>query len=256
MKPMADQNKLESVKRLNQRLNEVMVYAVNTGLLNANPLAGIRHAFDHPKKTHMPSIAPSELPQLMLDLNRASIQLTTRCLIEWQLHTITRPGEAAGTRWDEIDIESGLWSMSAERMKMRRGHVIPLTPQALALLEVMRPISSNSEFVFPSASTLKKHINESTANVALKRMGYGGRLVAHGMRSIASTALNEQGFDADVIESALAHVDKNEVRAAYNRAQYLERRRGMMVWWSEFVYQAFIEGYSTTVGTTWSEIQE
>jgi len=233
MKPMADQNKLESVKRLNQRLNEVMVYAVNTGLLTANPLAGIRHAFDHPQKGHMPSIAPSELPQLMLDLNHASIQLTTRCLIEWQLHTMTRPGEAAGTRWDEIDMDEGLWSISAERMKMRRGHVIPLTSQALALLEVMRPISSNSEYVFPSASTLKKHINESTANVALKRMGYGGRLVAHGMRSIASTALNEQGFDADVIESALAHVDKNEVRAAYNRAQYLERRRAVMEWWSD-----------------------
>jgi len=184
----------------------------------------------------------------MLDLNRASIKLTTRCLIEWQLHTITRPGEAAGTRWDEIDIDSGLWSMSAERMKMRRGHVIPLTPQALALLEVMRPISSNSEFVFPSARPLKKHINESTVNVALKRMGYGGRLVAHGMRSIASTALNEQGFDAGVIESALAHVDKNEVRAAYNRAQYLERSRAMMGWWSESIERAVISSVSLASG--------
>lgn len=162
----------------------------------------------------------------------------TLCLIEWQLHTITRPSEAAGARRDEIDIDEGLWSMSAERMKMRRGHVIPLTPQALALLEVMRPISAKSEFVFPSVGSLKKHINESTANVALKRMGYGGRLVAHGMRSIASTALNEQGFDADVIESALAHVDKNEVRAAYNRAQYLDRRRTMMEWWSGFISTA------------------
>lgn len=139
-----------------------------------------------------------------------------------------RPSEASGARWDEIDLESKLWTIPAERMKAKREHIVPLSPQALDILEVMKPISSHCEHVFPSRNDPKQAMNSQTANAALKRIGYGGKLVARGLRSIASTALNEAGFNSDVIESALAHIDKNEVRRAYNRSIYLEQRREMM----------------------------
>jgi integrase len=123
-------------------------------------------------------------------------------------------------------------------MKKRREHRIPLTEQALELLEVMRPISGNRVYVFPSDRDPKKPCNSQTANMALKRMGFAGRLVSHGLRSLASTTLNEQGFEADLIEAALAHVDDNQVRSAYNRTDYLERRRPMMYWWSGHIEEA------------------
>lgn len=238
LRPLAAKGSLETVKRVCQRLNEIMTYAVNTGIVDANPLASISSAFQSPIKKHMATIRPEELPWLMQALMTASIKLPTRCLIEWQLHTMVRPGEAAQARWDEIDAEASIWHAPSETMKKKRAHKIPLTPQSLALLEVMRPISGHREFIFPGDRNPRSHISKQTANMALKRMGFGGQLVAHGLRSIASTALNEQGFDPDVIESALAHKDKNEVRAAYNRAEYLERRRVVMGWWSDYIERA------------------
>jgi len=241
LKPIAAKGSLETVKRLCQRINEVMIWAVNSGLLVANPLAGINKAFQAPQKRNLPTLKPEQLPDLMQTLTTASIKLTTRCLIEWQLHTMIRPGEAAGARWDEIDLDNNLWIIPAERMKKKENrppHSVPLSPQALALLEVMRPISENHEYIFPADRDPNRHTNEQTANTALKRMGFAGILVAHGLRSLASTTLNEQGFDPDVIEAALSHLDGNEVRRAYNRAEYLERRRVMMCWWSEHIEQA------------------
>jgi len=238
LKPVAAKGSLETVKRLCQRVNEIMVFAVNTGLVEANPLAGISHAFQSPKKQHLPTLKPEQLTDLMKTLSTASIKLTTRCLIEWQLHTMVRPSEAAGTRWDEIDIDNCLWNIPGERMKGKKPHSVPLSAQSIELLELMRPISSTSEYVFPSDRNRKKHTNAQTANMALKRMGFDKQLVAHGFRALASTTLNEQGFDPYVIESALAHIDKNDVRASYNRAEYLERRRVMMAWWSEHIEKA------------------
>jgi len=238
IKPIAAKGHLETVKRLCQRLNEIMVHAVNTGLITANPLAGIQKAFQAPVKQHLPTLKPDELPMLMVTLSRASIKLTTRCLIEWQLHTMVRPSEAAGAKWNEIDLENCLWNIPAERMKKKKPHSVPLSPQSLALLEVMKPISSRSEFIFPSDRNHHKHCNAQTANTALKRMGFDKQLVAHGLRALASTTLNEQGFDADIIEAALAHVGDNEVRNAYNRADYLKRRSPMMNWWSEHIEKA------------------
>lgn len=244
LQPLAKSGKLEAVKRVIQRLNEVMVYAVNTGIIQYNPLAGVRHAFETPKVTNNPTLKPEQLPELMQALSTASIRIVTRCLIEWQLHTMTRPSEAAGARWDEIDHKQELWIIPAERMKKRKEHVIPLTIQMLALLNAIEPITGRSEFIFPSDISPRKCTNSSTANVALKRMGFKGRLTAHGMRALASTTLNEYGFDADVIEAALAHVDKNHVRAAYNRAQYLKRRSVMMAWWSKRIEESAIGSLS------------
>lgn len=238
LKPLEAKGSLESVKRICQRLNEIMVFAVNTGLIEANPLAGIKKAFESPTHTNMPTIAPDMLPELMQALSKASIKIATRYLIEWQLHTITRPGEACKVRWSEIDFDNQLWNVPAETMKRKREHTVPLTPQTLTILEAMKPISGHREFVFVGDRNPKQHMNPSTANVALKRMGYHKVLVAHGLRSLASTILNEQGFDPDVIEAALSHVDANTVRRAYNRTDYLERRKPLMCWWSEHIEKA------------------
>ncbi|MBA6362318.1 tyrosine-type recombinase/integrase [Colwellia sp. BRX8-4] len=242
--PIAEKGTLETVKRLNQRLNEIMNYAVNTGLIYSNPLIGIKAAFEKPKKQNMPSIKPNELPNLMQSLSVASIKIVTRYLIEWQLHTMVRPGEAVKARWSEIDFDNQLWNIPAETMKKKRPHSVPLSEQVLNLLESIKPISGHREFIFPADRDPRSHANESTANAAIKRMGYKGKLVAHGLRSLASTTLNEQGFDGDVIEAALAHVDDNEVRRAYNRADYLKRRATMMTWWSEHIENSATGNFS------------
>jgi len=238
LRPLEAKGSLETVKRLTQRLNEIMTYGVNSGLIFANPLSGIRAVFKKPKKQNMAALSPAELPELMIAIANASIKRTTRCLIEWQLHTMTRPAEAATTRWNDIDFVRKVWLIPAERMKKRRPHAIPLTEQALGLLEAIKPYSGHREYVFPADRNPRTHCNSQTANMALKRMGFEGRLVSHGMRSMASTALNEEGWDPELIEVALAHVDKDEVRGAYNRADYIERRRPMMGWWSEHIQEA------------------
>ncbi|HIF9194054.1 TPA: integrase domain-containing protein [Photobacterium damselae] len=248
LKPIEAKGSLETVKRLTQRLNEVMNYATNCGLVQANPLTGIKAAFKKPKKENMAALKPAELPELMGAIANASIKRTTRCLIEWQLHTMTRPSEASGAKWEEIDWSEKVWTIPPERMKKRREHRIPLTTQMLELLEVIKPISGHREFIFPSDRDPQKPCNSQTANMALKRMGFAGRLVSHGLRSLASTTLNEQGFDRDLIETALAHVDDNQVRSAYNRTDYLERRRPMMCWWSGYIEEA-AKGSISVTGT-------
>lgn len=238
IRPIEAKGSLETVKRICQRLNEIMTHAVNTGIIHHNPLTGIKAAFSNPEKKHLPTIKEDALPDFLKALTNASINKTTRHLIEWQLHTMVRPSEAAGTRWDELDLNTGVWNIPAQRMKKKRPHTVPLSPQAIAILETMRPISGHRDHVFPSHRNPRNHTHPYTANMAIKRMGYGGKLVAHGLRSLASTTLNEQGFNHDIVEAALAHVDPNGTRAAYNHAKYIERRRTMMEWWSNFIERA------------------
>ncbi len=237
MKPIAKKGSFYVIKKLCQRINDLMNYAANVGLIDSNPLTGIQKAFEAPKQNNYPTIKPEELPKLMADLSYSTLRLVTRLLVEWQLHTMTRSSEAATAKWKDIDFKESCWRIPAAVMKMKRPHVVPLTPQTLAILERIKPVSGDNEYIFPADRSLRDHANTATVNVALKRIGYKNKLVAHGLRSLASTTLNEQGFDGDVIESALAHIDKNEVRRAYNRAEYLERRRVMMIWWSEHIEQ-------------------
>ncbi|MGF2702160.1 integrase domain-containing protein [Enterobacter hormaechei] len=235
LEPIKARGALETVRRLVQRINEIMIYAVNTGLIDANPASGVGMAFEKPKKQNMPTLRPEELPKLMRSLIMSNLSVPTRCLIEWQLLTLVRPSEASGARWVEVDFDENLWTIPAERMKAKREHIVPLSPQALEILEVMKPISAHREHVFPSRNDPKQPMNSQTANAALKRIGYGGKLVAHGLRAIASTAMNEAGLNSDVIEAALAHIEKNEVRRAYNRSTYLEKRKELMSWWGNFI---------------------
>lgn len=235
IQPLAIKGSLETVKRLCQRINEIMQFAINIGLIESNPLSGIHQAFPQPTKHHLPTIQPKQLSELLSALQTADIRQTTRLLIEWQLHTMVRPSEAAGARWAEISMSDRLWTLPAERMKTHKPHTVPLSDYTIKILEQLQPITSHSDFVFLSDRKRHQPLNPSTANVALKRMGFQGKLVAHGLRSLASTILNEEGFDADLVETALAHTGKNEVRNAYNRAHYIERRATMMQWWSEHI---------------------
>jgi len=181
LRPIEAKGSLETVKRVSQRLNEIMTYGVNAGMIFANPLSGIRAVFKKPKKENMAALPPDELPELMMEIANTSIKRTTRCLIEWQLHTMTRPTEAATTRWADIDFDKRIWTIPAERMKKRRPHTIPLTEHALSLLEMLKHNSGHREYVFPSDRKPRTHANSQTANMALKRMGFQDRLVSHGI---------------------------------------------------------------------------
>lgn len=224
LQPLKTRGKLETLKRVLQRINEVMDFAANSGLIDINPAQNVRKAFPVPVKKHMPSVMPDQLPGLMQALAAASIDRQTRLLVEWQLLTATRPAEASNTRWNEIDLAGRTWCIPAGRMKMKRSHIIPLSSQTLAVLNVMKKISGHRTHVFPGLRNPNTAMNSQSANMALRRMGYKGVLVSHGLRAIFSTAANEAGFDPDVIETALAHVSGNEVHRAYNRSNYLEKR--------------------------------
>lgn len=239
LQPLAKDGKLEMIKRICQRLNMVMDHAVNTGLTHSgNPLSGISKAFIPPTRKHFPTLKPDQLGDLMKDVEEANLHYVTRCLLLFQLHTMVRPSEAAGARWEEIDLDNCLWHIPASRMKRKKAHVVPLTQQTLEILEGLQDRYGHLEHVFPSPHHPKNHTNNETVNTALKRMGYKDKLVSHGLRSLASTTLNEQGHDAELIEVALSHTDKNTVRAAYNHTDYLERRRTLMAWWSDHVLAA------------------
>ncbi|MBT0585109.1 integrase domain-containing protein [Alteromonas oceanisediminis] len=244
LRPLEAKGSLETVKRLCRVINEIMILALNTGKLERNNLEYIGKSFISPTPKKMATITPDRLPELMQKLATSNLMRITRCLVEWQLHTMTRPSETAMAEWHEIDFQNNLWVIPAKRMKRNREHSVPLTPQTLNLLEILKQLRGNSPYLFPSHRGRGKHANVQTANMALKRIGYSGELVSHGLRALASTALNEQRFDADLIEVCLAHVDKNSVRNAYNRSDYLERRRKIMGWWSDHIEQAAIGNMS------------
>lgn len=234
--PIEQRGILETLRRIISRLNEIFRYAATEELIEFNPADNLTQRFSKPKKQNMPALPPSELPRFIVALANASIRLETRLLIEWQLLTWVRPGEAVRARWTDIDEENRFWNIPAEFMKMKRPHKVPLSKEAMRILESMKPISGHREWVFPSIKAPLSHMHEQTANAAIIRMGFGGELVAHGMRSIARTAAEEAGkFRIEVLEAALAHSKKDEIIAAYNRAEYLAERIELMQWWSDYV---------------------
>ena len=149
--------------------------------------------------------------------------------------TAVRPGELRGARWSEIDAEAAVWRIPGERMKMKTPHTVPLSRQALEVIERQRTLSGGGELVFPSPFYPDKPLSENTLNSALARMGYKGEHSAHGFRALFSTVANECGHDPDVIERQLAHIERNEVRAAYHRSTYLEARAALMSWWADYL---------------------
>lgn len=234
--PIEQRGVLETLRRIISRLNEIFRYAATEELIEFNPADNLGQRFSKPKKQNMPALPPSELPRFLVALNNASIRLETRLLIEWQLLTWVRPGEAVRARWADIDIETSMWNIPSDFMKMKKPHKVPLNKEALRVLDSLKAISGHREWVFPSIKAPLNHMHEQTANAAIIRMGFGGELVAHGMRSIARTAAEESGkFRTDVLEAALAHSKKDEIIAAYNRAEYLTERLVLLQWWSDYV---------------------
>ncbi|CAK3238411.1 Prophage integrase IntA [Vibrio crassostreae] len=238
LNPVAESGKIETVKRLCIIVNEVMRLGVAAGIIEFNPLSEITKLYPTQKVQHNPALLPEELPALVKTIQESNSKIITKNLILWQLHTMVRPGEAARARWSEIDRDNLVWIVPSETMKMKREHVVPLTSQMLTILDLMEPLSGHVEFLFPADRNPRHHSNTQTANMALKRMGFEGKTTAHGLRALASTTLNAQGFDSDLIEAALAHEDENKIRKAYNRTDYLDRRRPIMQWWSERIERA------------------
>lgn len=138
-----------------QRINKIMIYAVNTGLIDSNPASGVGMAFEKPQKKHMPTLRPEELPKLMRALFVANLSLSTLCLIKWQLIIMVRLSEASGTRWEEIDLVNNLWIIPTNRMKAKREHIVTLSNQAIEIIDLMKPISANREYLFLSRTDPK-----------------------------------------------------------------------------------------------------
>ena len=224
----------ETAGRVLQRISSVMRYAIQTGRVSYNPAQDLKGALRATKQEHRPALPRAELPEFYRRLAAEPLNPATRLAIHLLMLTMTRPGEVRFARWDEFDMARAEWRIPAERMKMRVPHIVPLSRQALAVLKELRQISGHCELLFPSERKLTNPISENTLSYAMGRMGYKGIATPHGFRALASTILNEEGFDPDVIERQLAHAERNKVRAAYHRAEYLDDRRKLLQWLADF----------------------
>lgn len=187
------------------------------------------------KAKHRPALPESELPTFWTKLAAYDGDPGTVNAMLLLMYCVPRPGELRQTPWAELPPGATQWRIPAHRMKMEDEHIIPLSRQAAEVIESQRKLSSLDVLVFPSPFYPGSPMSENTLNSALSRMGYKGMATAHGFRALFSTVANEHGWDADVIERQLAHVERNRVRAAYHRAQYLKERAELMQWWADYV---------------------
>lgn len=224
----------ETAGRILQRYSAIMRYAIQTGRAKYNPAQDLKGALKATKQEHRPALLRVELPEFYRRLAVEPLNPATRLAFHLLMLTMTRPGEVRFARWAEFDLERAEWRIPAERMKMRAPHIVPLSRQALAVLDELRQLTGHCELLFPSERSLTKPISENTLSYAMGRMGYAGIATPHGFRALASTTLNEEGFDPDVIERQLAHAERNKVRAAYHRAEYLDDRRKLLQWLADF----------------------
>lgn len=172
--PVHVRDSLETLCRLTQRINEMMVYAVNSGLMDSNPASTMGKVFEKPIKQHIATICPERLPELIHRVENTNRAMITRYLLKWQLLTLVCPGEAVGAKWCEIDTDKRLWTVPVERIKKRREHLVPLSPQAMALLKQIKSVSGYSPLVFPGRIKRDQPMNSETVNKALHRMGFRG----------------------------------------------------------------------------------
>ena len=178
---------------------------------------------------------PLEIAMLMKNIN-AYPHAVVRCALKFSALTFCRPGEIRHAEWSEIDFENCEWRIPAEKMKMKRVHIVPLAEQTIELLLFLKELTGKGKWLFPSARMDGRPMSDNTVRVALRSMGYSNeQMTAHGFRGMASTRLNEMGWAPDVIERQLAHAENNQVRAAYNHAEYLPERRKMMQFWADYL---------------------
>lgn len=226
----------DAAKKCRGWLANIFRYALVASVIETSPATDLDViAAQAPKRRHHPHLPLSELPALLKAMDAFNGSPEVLSALRMLLFTAARPGEVRGATWDEFDLDAATWSIPAERMKMRRPHVVPLPDQAVEILRAMRMITGKRTLAFPSPFKPRDPMSENTLNQALARMGYKGRQTGHGFRHLISTALNERGYNRDWIERQLAHGDENEIRAVYNKAEYLDQRRTMMQAWADYL---------------------
>lgn len=225
---------VREANRLKQRINAIYRYAIQTGRASYNPAQDMREVLKGAKKSKMPALPRAKLSEFFQCLDELSLYPTIRLGLQFLLLTMARPIEIRFATWDEFDFTRNEWRIPGERMKMKEPHIVPLSRQALAVLDEVRLLSGQFELVFPGARGHHKPFAAGAFSAAFIRMGYKGIATAHGFRAVASSILNEEEFTPDVIERLLAHQEKDSVRAAYNRAEYLAARRKLLQWLADF----------------------
>ncbi|MGB0123981.1 MAG: integrase arm-type DNA-binding domain-containing protein [Silvibacterium sp.] len=226
-------------KRALEATGQVFRYAIAHGDTKRNPAAEIRpsNILQSTRKVNYARVDAKELPGLLRSVEVYQGTHVTRLALKLMAFTFVRTSELIGAKWAEFDLESARWHIPAERMKMRTPHIVPLAKQILDVLEMLRTLTGESEWLFPGDRNAKKSMSNNTILKALERMGYKGRMTGHGFRGLASTILHEQGYAHEHIELQLAHAPRNAVSAAYNHALYLEPRAKMMQDWADFLEQ-------------------
>ena len=223
--------------RVLQRVKSIYRWAVTHERIETNPMLDLvpSEILKPHDVTHRAALADRDLPEFLGKLDAYEGHSGTVQGLRLLMLTATRPGEVRGARWAEFDLDAALWTIPAERMKMRTEHRVPLSRQALEVLRSMQPLSGASELVFPSPSYRSKPLSENTFNSAMSRMGFKGSATAHGFRALFSTVANECGWNPDVIERQLAHLERNGVRAAYHRSTYMQDREKLLQWWADYL---------------------
>ncbi|HVP87125.1 MAG TPA: integrase arm-type DNA-binding domain-containing protein [Casimicrobiaceae bacterium] len=226
----------EIAHRMLQASGQIFRYAIATGRARRDPSGDLRGALKAKEKTrNLAALSEADLPDFLKNLHAYDGTPQTKLALRLLLLTFVRTGELRGAQWAEFELDKAQWRIPAERMKMRSEHIVPLSTQSIAVIKELHRLNDGRRWVFGNQADHEKPMSENTLLYALYRMGYHSRATAHGFRATASTILNEQGFRADVIERQLAHVERNKVRAAYHRTEYLIERRQMMQHWADFL---------------------
>lgn len=228
----------EVARRVQNLIERIFRYASrDDGPLLRNPAVDLSDILSAAQPKHHAAITePKAVGALMRAIRGYTGEPVTRAALQLAPLVFVRPGELRGAEWSEFDLAEAVWRIPAERMKMKNGHVVPLSRQAVQILRDLEPHTGRCRLVFPSVRSRARPISENTLNGALRRLGFtSAEMTSHGFRTMASTLLNEQGWHHDAIERQLAHVERNEVRAAYNRAEHLPERRRMMQYWSDYL---------------------
>jgi len=237
LRRMEGRGALETAHRTKQVISQVLRYAVSTGRAERDSTQDLKGAIPQPRvKNHPAFTNPKDVAALLRSIEDFKGTYVVHCALRLAPYVFLRPGELRKLEWQEADLEAAEIIIPAEKMKMGRPHVVPLSRQALAILEELQTFTGEGRYVFPSLRTAARPLSENTLNAALRRAGYTKEeMTAHGFRTMASTLLHEQGWRSDIIERQLAHVDKNAVRAVYNKAEFLRERRKMMQAWADFL---------------------
>lgn len=235
IRPIEERNCYDLAHRVKQLAGMVYRYGMAIGAVNFDPTYGLKGVL-RPKQTkHYPALTdPEEVGELMRKI-RDSVSLKTRCALMLHAYTFVRPGELRFAEWTEFDFETATWKIPAEKMKLRKVHIVPLSDQAMAVLQGLRALSARSKYLFPKLRNPDSPMSDMAENQAIERMGYRDKMTAHGFRGMASTLLHENRWHSDLIERQLSHQVGSTVAQAYNHAEYLEDRREMMQWWADYL---------------------